>query len=511
MKSRIFIGVLVVAFATAGFFGWHHYFPPTDSAATEVVAENSGVTDNGEKASHVQLTPDKLKAAGIELADVERTQLRPENKVPGRLKYDDRRHVEVRSATGGIVTAVRVNPGDQVKAGDVLIELSSPEVGSARADVLQRAADLKLAVESRDWEKDICDGLAKLSQAIRDRKPVESIKQEFKNVTLGKNREQLLSAYSDLLLAESLVNATRDSVNSGVVPGRLIAERTNNRDNAEAVLLTALESLTYTTTVSRRHAEAAVEDAERRLRISRQSVLTLLGHSDADEQPTVSVPDVRVAEVNTADTKTAGIKSADLQNPESLSLVQLRAPFAGTIERRNFSPSERVAAGDGLLTLADTATLWVAADLREREWSALVLKPGDEILVEPATPGAKPLIARVHFVGREVDPMTNAIPLVAVIDNARGQLRPGMFVRVVVPLAESRDTLTVPESSVLEHDGHTFVFTPDGEDTFHRVDFIPGLRVAGKVEVVSGLNAEQRVVSHGGFYLKSEMLLEGEE
>ena len=79
----------------------------------------------------------------------------------------------------------------------MLIELSSPEVGNARADVLQRTADLKLAAESRDWEKEICEGLTKLSEAIQGRVPVDRIKQEFKNVTLGKNREQLLSAYSD--------------------------------------------------------------------------------------------------------------------------------------------------------------------------------------------------------------------------------------------------------------------------------------------------------------------------
>lgn len=501
MKSRVFIGVVIVAFAAAAVFGWRHFSSTAETVATAVVAETSKAAAGDETAWSVQLTPDKLKATSIQLAAVERTQLRPENKVPGRLKYDDRRHVEVRSATGGIVTTVHVNPGDQVQAGDVLIEISSPEVGNARADVLQRAAELKLAVESRDWEKDICAGLSGLSQAIRDRKPVENIRQEFRNVTLGRNREQLLSAYSDLLLAESLVSAARDSASSGVVPGRLIAERTNSRDNAEAVLLTALESLTYTTNVSRRHAEAAVENAERRLRISRQLVQTLLGHSAADEHQTSQ----------SVDHTTANGITTEAADPESLSVVQLRAPFAGTIERRNFSPSERVDPGDGLLTLADTATLWVAADLREREWSALMLKPGDEILVEPATPGAESLVARVHFVGREVDPTTNAIPLVAVIDNTHGQLRPGMFVRVVVPLAESREALTVPESSVLEHDGQTFVFTPDGDAGFHRVDFIPGLHVNGKVEVVSGLSVEQQVVSHGGFYLKSEMLLEGEE
>lgn len=161
--------------------------------------------------------------------------------------------------------------------------------------------------------------------------------------------------------------------------------------------------------------------------------------------------------------------------------------------------------------MADTSTLWVYADLREREWKALILKPGDEIRVEPSTLGKKTLSARVHFVGREVDPLTNAIPLVAVIDNADGELRPGMFVQVAVPLAASREALTVPESAVLEHDQRTFVFSPDGDGGFRRIDIILGLRMNGIVEVISGLSAGEQVVSRGGFYLKSELLLEGEE
>lgn len=496
MKSRALIAVLVLAVAAVAVYAGRRYFAAESVSLDRSSETHEKVTEiSGSKL--VRLPPDKLKAAGVSLADVVHKQLRPVNKVPGRLRYDDRRHVEVRSATAGIITSVRVDPGDHVNAGDVLIEISSPEVGNARADVLQRTSDLKLAEENRDWEKDICDGLKKLSDAIQARVQVDRIKEEFKNVTLGKNREQLLSAYSDLLLAESLVNAARENAKSGIVPGRVIEERINNRDNAEALLLTALESLTYTANVSLRHAAATVEDAERRLKISHQVVQTLLGQSTADE-PSIGKTD-------------SGPIVSQVNVPESLSLVQLRAPFAGTIERRQFSPSERVAAGDGLLTLADTSTLWVAADLREQEWKALVLKPGDEISVEPAAPGAEPLVARVHFVGREVDPATNAIPLVAVIDNPEGRLRPGMFVRVAVPLAESREALTIPESAILEHDRQAFVFSPDVDGSFRRTDIIPGLRVGGMVEVISGLNAGQQVVSSGGFYLKSEMLLAGEE
>ncbi len=497
MKLRVLIVAIVLVVAAVAVYSGRQYFFAAETLGIDQSPEATEDVATTSDPKSVKLPPEKLKAAGIKLTKVVTTMLRPENDVPGRLKYDDRRHVEVRTATPGIITDVCVNPGDQVKAGDVLIELSSSEVGNARADVLQRTSELKLAAENRDWEKEICDGLAKLSEAIRERVPIDRIKQDFKSVTLGKNREQLLSAYSDVLLAESLVNAVQENAKSGVVPGRIVEERINNRDNAEATLLTALESLTFTAKVSLRHAETQADDLERRLSISQQAVQTLLGHSAADE--------------TSAATNGTGTSVGREEIPDSLSLVQLRAPFAGTIERRQFSPSERVAVGDGLLTLADTSTLWVSADLREREWNALVLKPGDEIRVEPSTPGARPLAARVHFVGREVDPSTNAIPLVAVIDNADGHLRPGMFVQVAVPLAESREALTVPESSVLEHDHQTFVFSPDGDAGFRRINIILGLRVDGVVEVISGLSAGEQVVATGGFYLKSEMLLQGEE
>ena len=206
----------------------------------------------------------------------------------------------------------------------------------------------------------------------------------------------------------------------------------------------------------------------------------------------------------------ASLQCAD-SDTEALSLVRLRAPFDGTIERRLFSNSERVDGGSAILTLADTATLWVAADLREREWSALELKPGDAIRVTLPVAGTKSVAALVHFVGREVDPQTNAVPLIAVIDNADGRLRPGMSVRVSIPLSAARSVLVVPESAVLTHDGQTFVFVSDGSSVFHRTSIQAGQVSSGQVEVVSGLDQGQQVVSGGAFYLKSELLLQSKE
>ena len=119
--------------------------------------------------------------------------------------------------------------------------------------------------------------------------------------------------------------------------------------------------------------------------------------------------------------------------------------------------------------------------------------------------------ASVYYIGREVSTQTNAVPLVATISNADGLLRPGLFVRVLLPLAESREVLAVPESAICEHDSKSFVFVTKGERTFQQVVIEKGVQEDHWVEVKSGLTGTESVVDHGAFALKSELLLEREE
>ncbi|MFN9718043.1 MAG: efflux RND transporter periplasmic adaptor subunit [Planctomycetota bacterium] len=483
LLTRLSLTVIAVAGMAAAAYVWQRETPPADKS----VASASTVPDTTEL-KDVQLPEGKLQNAQLSITESRVQTISPENFVPGRLQYDDRRHVEIRTAAAGVVRKIHVRPGDTVKAGDVLAELDSPEVGDARADVLQRQSEVRIAQQNRDWQQSTCDGLKKLSEAIRQRTPVDNIRSDFKDVVLGKSRDQLLSGYSDLLLAETLVEAAQRNAKSGVFPSRTIEERENSRDSKEAALLAGLEEQSFDAQQRCQQAAAQLADAQRRFRISEQTVRTLLGHFDGNADP----------------------EPASVVDEGNLSLVQLVAPFDGTIEKRVVSSSERVAAGDSLITLADTSTLWVAADLREREWNALALKPGDTVSVSTSIAGLETCSATVHFVGREVDPSTNAVPLVAVIENSTGKLRPGMFVRVSVPAADSRQAVTVPESAIMQHDRQSFVFMPQSTTKFRRVNITPGIRQGGHVEVVSGLTSGEKVVSDGAFVLKSELLLQGE-
>lgn len=482
MKKSWLLGSVVIAAVGGGAYWGYARWNATPSSADPKVAAVE------EQSAAIVALPDvKRNAAALQTATAEPRVMQTTRLVPGRVQYDDTRHIEIKAAADGVLIKLLVKPGDAVKAGQVLAVLSSPEIGAARADVLKRQAELAIAERTHDWQSQTCKNLQELLLAIRERQPMKKIEATFEQRPLGDHRSTLFTAYSRFLLAESLTSNIKTAVESGAIPARAALERTNEREAAEAALKAGCEQSSFDARRKCDEALANLDDVRRRLDISRQHLTALLGYDESQASVVSTAPQ------------------------EAISLVESRAPFDGTIERRTYSASERVRYGDTLFVLADTRRLWIAADLREREWSALKLSPGQELLVESPALGDRKLTARVYYIGREVSPESNAVPLVAEIDNSEGLLRPGLFVRVAVPLEPAAEVLTVPSSAVVEHEQSRFVFVSgDAEGEFRRQDIHTGRDDGQWIEVTDGLAAGTKVVSHGAFVLKSELLLERE-
>jgi cobalt-zinc-cadmium efflux system membrane fusion protein len=100
---------------------------------------------------------------------------------------------------------------------------------------------------------------------------------------------------------------------------------------------------------------------------------------------------------------------------------------------------------------------------------------------------------------------------VAELKNDDAHYKPGMFVWVDLPQGQTRSALAVPEAAVMRHENVAFVFVPEGDGRYRRVNIEPGIAGGGFVEVKKGLELGQRVVSRGAFLLKSELLLEDQQ
>ena len=106
---------------------------------------------------------------------------------------------------------------------------------------------------------------------------------------------------------------------------------------------------------------------------------------------------------------------------------------------------------------------------------------------------------------------TRAVPVTAEIENTEGLLRPGMFVRVLLPDGDPRECLAVPSEAVCSNGKRTFVCVEVGPRNYVVRDVKTGLSVDSWIEILSDLKAGDRIVTSGTAILKAEMLLEPED
>ena len=184
-----------------------------------------------------------------------------------------------------------------------------------------------------------------------------------------------------------------------------------------------------------------------------------------------------------------------------LSKLEIRAPFSGVVGIRNVSIGDYVKDGTDLINLEDISS--VKVDFRVPEKYADVIRKGQalEVIVD-ALPG-KPFRAKVDAIDPQVDSAGRSALLRGRIDNPEGRLKPGMFARVKLILAERDNALVVPEEAIVPQGGKTTVWkVVDGKAV--RTEVKTGLRRAAKVEITQGLALNDVVVTAGQIRLSKD-------
>jgi RND family efflux transporter MFP subunit len=193
---------------------------------------------------------------------------------------------------------------------------------------------------------------------------------------------------------------------------------------------------------------------------------------------------------------------------ERVAYYPLRSPLSGTIIARNAPLSKHVDDELELFQIADLSTIWLRADVFEKDLSAVRSLRGCLVAFETGSYPGRRFQARVFSLGDVIDEETRATRLLAVVDNSERLLKPGMFADIELNPQNDADVLQVPTSAIQRHSGATFVFVPGGAGTFRRRDVTLGRLTADVAEVRSGLEEGDSVVVRGGFALKSELLSE---
>ena len=189
---------------------------------------------------------------------------------------------------------------------------------------------------------------------------------------------------------------------------------------------------------------------------------------------------------------------------------RVRAPFEGTILEATARVGSVVRTGDDLFDIADLSTLWILADVYEKDLP-LVRIGMPATITTTAYPD--PIVGRIASVYSVVDEKTRTVKIRVEVSNKNGTLKPEMYCTVDVQTALGSETIKIPESAVLGETEHHFVFVALNDTTFERRDIRTGIETREFVEVLDGLLVGEMIVVKGGFFLKSELAKEtfGEE
>jgi membrane fusion protein (multidrug efflux system) len=171
----------------------------------------------------------------------------------------------------------------------------------------------------------------------------------------------------------------------------------------------------------------------------------------------------------------------------------VRSPFSGTLGFSRISVGAYVTAGQALVHLEKIGKLKARFSVPELEFASLQIG-GKVSLTADAVAGEK-FEATITAIDPLVDVNGRALQVIASLDNPDLKLRPGMLIRVTV-LGRERMAVTVPESAVVPRGTELAVFAVSGE-AVKLVNVATGKRRDGWVEIVSGLESGQQIVTAG--------------
>lgn len=370
---------------------------------------------------------------------------------PGRIEAFD--EVPLYSKLAGYVEEVKVDMGDRVRKGQLLLQLFAPEyedeleqklglLAQAEAEVLQSEAAL-IAMEAT-----ASSAKAKVLLA---------------EASIGRAEGEYARSSSESQRLQQLVK-------TGSVTAKLGDEALNQFRAAEAAQKETLANI-ESVKAQQREAEANINKAR------------------ADV--TASKARVRVAQASVTQAETM------------IAYTEIRSPFDGVVTKRGVVKGHYVHPADSsnsqpLLIVASTDKVRVFVDIPEMEAPLLDAGFDDKHAGDKAAVRAQTLVdqvfeARVTRSSWSLDKQNRSLTAEIDLANINGELLPGSFATVSILLEQRDDVLTLPITAVVR----------DGEETFccvvvaGQIEQRPiklGLRVKDDVEIVSGLEGTEAVV-----------------
>ncbi|HEY3137426.1 MAG TPA: efflux RND transporter periplasmic adaptor subunit [Blastocatellia bacterium] len=191
-------------------------------------------------------------------------------------------------------------------------------------------------------------------------------------------------------------------------------------------------------------------------------------------------------------------------------LLAVESPASGTLIARAVNVGEVVMSGKEMFRVADLSTVWVLAQIYERDFQAVNV--GTPAVVTTSAYPGRTFNGRVSYIDPRVDPQTRTAQVRIELANPREMLKLGMFVDVnfggaAAAQSSGQPVATVPRAAIQTIGAKQVVYAAtDRSGSFVQREVSVGAETNGLVSVYSGVSAGERVATEGSFLLRAESL-----
>ena len=186
--------------------------------------------------------------------------------------------------------------------------------------------------------------------------------------------------------------------------------------------------------------------------------------------------------------------------------ITVRAPHDGYVSKLDVRTGAQVTATQPLFELASLDPVWIVIDYPQSQ--ASLLRVGSQVTATTSSWPGTTFQGTVSELLPDLEATTRTLKARVVLNNPQHQLKPGMYLNVELAEAQQgREVLTIPEEALIATGTSNRVLIADGEGHFRPVEVTAGRTQDGLVEVTSGLEEGQKVVTSGQFLIDSEASL----
>ncbi len=394
---KTIISLVILALITAGLLFW--WLMPRRTAENTATPKSEEKADKikEEAINRVELSPEALKRANLEIIEVISQSLRQVLTATGHLAMNDDATVRVGTFVDGRVVHIFAKVGDFVRKGKTLVHIHSHELTDARANVAKAKASI---VEK---EKALA-----FAQAEADR-------------------------------------ATR------LFDAKALAKRDVEQANAHVVAI-----------------KAEIELVKAELERASEFLEHLAVDQDAPDE------------------------------------VAIRSTLSGVVTKRLVTEGSVVSDANDLMEISNASTLWAIAEVPEA--NAGIVRIGQSVAIKVPSLGDATISGKIIHIGSALNPETRTMQVRCLVNNPRGNLRAEMYATMEIRGAATPSTLAVPREAVQDINGEKVVFVAQADNSFEKKVVEIGREQGERIEILNGLQSGQRVVTKGGFFLKTELL-----